>query len=532
MKKLILSVLVFISICATPCFAANKYVSAAGGNFKTSGTWVTTNGGSTVTTTPTASDVCYATSLSGNLTFDGANACGQFIGTGYTGALDSTSSSNVFTVTTNITISSTTTFGATAFRLKSGAGTSTWNIAVTFPWDFEIGGTGTKTLSANVTVSGITYLSANPTVNTNTWYAVGGVESTTTTNRYFYGSTNLEVKGGRLYYITKRTGGILILNGNITLESGYATSTMGIYDATLRYTSGTITVATDSIFNINGTSTIESNVGSNVVFEHIDATGTLTIGSDIYVAKKMSVMGTTSLTINGAFTIHVGYGGNTGADLIMYNAGTFISTTAKISMEGTTGSVFEGTSYNGMKYSPVSALQIDVDINSPGTITFDPGSANRWGGGRTLTYVAGTVVTTGCTWYVQTGGYTFNIDILVPTFEIVTADTATLSSDFDCTTFRQISGSTLSIATTKTFTVGTNFYVNGTDSTTTTISSAGTGLLDYNGTDPYIFKTTVTNIDASPSAVPIFTWYGSTTGSTNVYAITKANIKTLAYASA
>jgi len=474
MKKhiFITALFCFISV-TTPAWAANKYLHASAGTGSWSdatGTWRTTDQGATVAAACTSADVCYATANAGarTLTIDGANAASQLILTGFTGTLESSSAANTLTVTTTITIPASVNFGATAFKLVEGTGTSTITIVPTFPWDFQFGATGTKTLGSNITIGGITYLAASPTINGNTWCAVGGIESTSTTNRVWYGSTIVEIQGGRWYYITKRTGGKIVLNGNVTLESGYATLTMGIYDSTLSYTSGTISVVADSIFNVNGTSTIESNVGSNVIFENIDFSGTLTLGCDLYVAHSISSIGTSSQTINGAYTIHVGYGGGSGANVIMYNLGTFISSDAKISMEGT-GTIFEDTSYNNMSFSPLSALQIDVDINSTGTVTFNKENStiNRFGNGRTLTYVAGTVVTTGCVWQVTTGGYNFNIDTLVPTFDVITTGvSATFLSDFDVTTLRKIGGANIYIGAGKTLTVSTNMYYNGTDSTT------------------------------------------------------------------
>src|SRR5574343_324531 len=63
-----------------------------------------------------------------------------------------------------------------------------------------------------------------------------------------------------------------------------------------------------------------------------------------------------------------------------------------------------------MSFNPASPLQIDVDINTSGTITFETGSANQWGNNRTLTYIAGTVSTTGNTWTVASTNYNFDID--------------------------------------------------------------------------------------------------------------------------
>jgi hypothetical protein len=532
MKKYLLILFIVVGF-STPAWAANKYAVGTG-DWNSATLWKTTSGGATAAAQPTTSDVCY---LDANTTAVTVNAtdcvCQQVNMTNFAGTL-TISGGNRVTISTNVTLSSAATYagdGSGQFALgTTGAGTINLGGVTTLPYILVGAGTGTKTFNGNLTVGAIVHTSNPKWAGAYKITTAGGLNSDGASQRTHYGAMEIELTGGVWGKVTKRTEGKVILNGNVTLTGGISKSDApGTYNADLEYVSGTITAT--GVLGTGGTS--KWKLGSNCHIDDIDGSGTLVLLDDLYVDGTLQSAGTENLTINGS-------GGNrtiyVAENLITYNLGTFINAdgTAKIVMAGT-GTFQRATALNGMTFQPLSAMQIDVDINTSGTITFNNGIANKFGGGRTLTYVAGTVVTTGCTWDVMTGGYTFNIDTLVPTFEIITAGaTATLSSDFDCTTYRQIAGSTLSIATTKTFTVGTNFYVNGTDSATTTISSAGTGLLDYNGTtaNQKIFKCTFTNIDASPSAVPIYSWYGTVTGSTNVYAITGANIKPYAVATA
>ena len=546
MKKHIFITALFCFVFVTPCFAANKYLSAATGTGNWSdatGTWVTASGGTTPIAAPTTADVCYMDAGSSGRTINvdaTTNVCGQLITTGFTGTINSTNAANILTITTNITISATTNFGATAFRLKAGAGTATWNFGVTFPWDFEMAGTGAKTLSANVTIGGITYVSTNPTsVNGYNWYAVGGCESTVAgAQRGMVGTTVLYVQGGNYKYFLKGTGGKLIFDGNVNIQGGtVSTSGPGIRDTTFEYLSGTITSDPDVIFIFAGTNTV--SVGSNVVFEQLDAAGKTTLTADLYVAHSLQVAGMQTMTWAGAYTIHVGYGGGA-AHLIMYNKGTNISTTTKISFEGT-GSIFRKTSLNGMAYEAVNPWQCDLEINTPGTATFDPiTTGNKWANSGTLTYISGTVVTTGCNWIV-TGAYNFDGPFTVPTLTIGVNGgsggvAGAILKDFTCTTYRQYSNTGFSIYPGATLFVTTYLYINGTDNLNTINQCSGAGVAKwtYQGTaaNVQMYDVTFQNIDASDSTVPLYLWYGSATGCTNIFAKTGDNIKTLAYASA
>lgn len=369
---------------------ANKYVSAAGGNWATSGTWVTADGGSTVTTTPTTSDVCYVTSNSGALTLDNTtNTCRSIYFTGYTNTLSTTSASNILTIVTDLTLGSGMSFGATGARIKmtTGAGTYTSN-GVTLPWDWEFSSaTGTKTLADNWTVTGCVYMSANATINGNNLYISGGWKSTSASQRTLYGTVAVTLTGGEWVSTVKRTAGSVTLAGNVTISGGNSGSgSGGIYDSSLTYSSGTITAV--GAFFVGGSSSL--TLGSSCHLDDLDGSGTLTLGDDLYLDGTVQVAGTASLTVNGSGGNRVIYFAE---HLVMYNLGTFVNADGTARMVATgTGTIFRGISLNGMTYNPASALQIPLEINTAGTITFgSSGYACRFGGLGSLTYTAGTV---------------------------------------------------------------------------------------------------------------------------------------------
>lgn len=497
-KKILLSILLVLA--CTPAWCANKYLSAALGTGSwadATGTWVTTDGGTTPTTPPAVADNVYLTVNAGarTLNIDSAAQCANFYATTFVGTL---AGSSTILVRGDFNLSGAFTFSYNgAWTSGSTTSAGTWTPGgKTFLGSFTSGSTGSKTLVNPLTVSGVFYMSASCTINGSIIYANGGVESVSATSYNMLGTVELIVGGGNLKNIVKRgAGGKLTINGNVNIDGNTQSITTGIYDCIFTYVAGTVTVASNVVFGMTGTNTV--NVGSGIIFENLDMAGTTTLQSDLYVAHSIGSIGTSTITLVGAYVIHFGYGGGTG-NLIMYNLGTFISTTSKLSAEGT-GTIFTGTSYNGMTFQPVNALQIDLDINTAGTITFNTGSNCQFGNGRTLTYVAGTVVTTGSTVYIATGGYTidtanaftFNVIQNTTTLNIptaLTATTMTLDSGSTTNATGNLTVGTLRMNGSATLTkpndatilnVTTNFYQNGTDALQPSVVASPINLTDF-----------------------------------------------------
>lgn len=487
---------------------ANKYLHATSGTGNwtdATGTWTTTDQGATATTPPTTSDVAICTVNAGARTLTvNTNSCvaQQLNCNGFVGTL-AIGASNQLSITTNITFGSGMTFTSSG-KLRAGTGTATLNFAgVTVAGDFEFFGTGTKTLSANTTISGELLFSASPTVNGNT-ITCSALKSTSTSNRTLTGTTEINLIAGEWYRVTK-TGGKILLNGNISAD--FLTGSYGgINNSTLEYVSGTFTVT--GAIAIYGISTVK--LGSSCHLDDINISGTTTLLDDIYVDGSMQGSGAVS-NLSGAYTIYVG------ENLICYGNGTYISSDTKIVMNGT-GIIYSRTNFNGMSLNPTTALQIDIDINTTGTITFPSTYPLSLSGDRTFKYVSGTLSgLSSCDFVV--GGH--NIDLTGTALSLsVVSGTCRLLKDFKVTTLTQTSGSTLNIDNTKTLEVTTNLTSMNTG-TTTIASTSGTAILKYGGTEANIelVGATISNIDASSSAIKLYNWKGTVTNCTNIYAV-------------
>lgn len=84
---------------------ADRYVVAAGGNWNSTATWSTSDGGAGGASVPTASDNVYLTASSGNLNVNATATCLDFDCAGYTGTLSGSSAQTV---------------SGTKFRLSAG----------------------------------------------------------------------------------------------------------------------------------------------------------------------------------------------------------------------------------------------------------------------------------------------------------------------------------------------------------------------------------------------------------------------------
>lgn len=494
---------------------ASKYYVGSG-NWSTAANWRTTSGGGTATTVPTTSDTAYLDANSGDVTVDTTSAtAGNLVCTNHAGTFTITAS-QLLTIVTSITLSSGQTLAGTGrLKMTTGAGTYT-SAGLTIPWEWEFSSaTGTKTLADNWTLTGCVYQSANCTINGNKIYAQGGWQSTSTSQRIMYGTVEVWLQGGVWYSVYKRTAGKVVIDGSITITGGTGSSNSpGVYDATLEYSSGTPTVS-GALF-ASGTSTVK--LGSSCVIDDLDMAGTMTLTDDIYCLGSVQVVGTTSVKL-------VGSGGNrviyVGEDLIMYNLGTFINTdgTVKVVMNGT-GKLQASKSLSGIAYAPLSSLQIDVDINTAGTITIcDANSYNaKFAGNRTLKWVAGTVNFFNAANEIEaTGTFTFDINsgFTVQSLQVDASVTATISTPATFTTMDIATGAnvygvngvvigTLRIdgsgsyytPNTGSLNVTTNLYMNGTDSLVPIISANPINLTEFKGGIATVMNSTIES-DAS-----------------------------------
>lgn len=161
------------------------------------------------------------------------------------------------------------------------------------------------------------------------------------------------------YNLIINTAGTITISGTVAFNTRTLTYTAG----TVTTTSSTLSCTLSTTFNTSGMS------WNNVTFSN----PTITLTSDLNLNGTLTINNTT-VAINGAFNINT-------KSLTMTSAS---SGTASIVLNGT------GT------WSGPGAVGNNLTINHAGTTTVS-GSVNFGASGKTLTYTAGTVVTTGST---------------------------------------------------------------------------------------------------------------------------------------
>ena len=282
-----------------------------------------------------------------------------------------------YTAGTVTTTGSTLHLGAST-ALPSGI---TWN-------NLTISNAGTYTLAANTTLTGSLVADANSNsniiLNNDNLYIGGGLTIgngngagglSGTTNLILNGTgTWSQVSGSVANNLTINTAGTITVSGTVGYNTG-----------TLTYTAGTVTT-TGSTLNIGAATTLDTN---GMSWNNVNFTGgngvTYTLGNNLTLGGTLSVTtGNGTTTLNG-FTI--------------YDGGSLTTPANVGKITGTTAIVLDGTGTWSQGNQPTGGYTNSITINTPGTITIS-GSV----GSGPLTYVAGTVVTTGSTLYYNTTG--------------------------------------------------------------------------------------------------------------------------------
>ncbi len=240
-----------------------RYASAAGGNWSSdAGTWVTTSGGSTVTTHPGAGDTVILDANSGNVTVNVASECDDITATGYTGTL---------TLSAGLTV-----YGNLLF--VSG---------MTFT-------PGTQTVTFAATTSGKTVTSGGKSFYNVTWNGSGGEwtlqDNFTSRNPTLtVGTLNLDGKTYNANY------GSVTLGGGFTLNVGTGSLTLSGYGGLTIPTGAIMTVSTGTIgggmfdFTVSGTGTFIAT-----------GAATITAGGNVSISSVNFSAGTSTLTQSGS----------------------------------------------------------------------------------------------------------------------------------------------------------------------------------------------------------------------------------------
>lgn len=489
MKKL--TFLFILLLISTPAWAANKYLSASLGTrdwADSTGTWVTTSLGLVPAAAPTTSDVAIMEAGSGAVNVGTTGVASSISGVNY---------ANTLTVTGTLTVNGSINIGTNATITGVGSGTlvagasstaGTWTIVPTVGCNFTEAGTGAKTLAADLTVTKLFSWTgvANHTGAFNV-YVRGGWAGT----QYFndaVGNPTYYIQNGNVKDTLPNTVTGCIINptvGDVTFEAGYP------YHSSVR--EGTYLIYTASTYSVITT-------GSQVYF--ITFSGRLKCAG-IHFESVFHVSGNPTLEEdwnmdyydnNGIAVTYVGaYNINIYKDWNMRGACTY-SGDATMKMVGT-GTIGSDTTHNGSGFAGIPTININVVIDTSGTITGFPSRATYFGGSKSLTVTNGTFVTTGTLYYVN-GPFTFNVPTLnylnntstlslpqnVTLSELTLEDGSSTSATLGLTTttLRQNGTGTITVPNNGAIlNVTTNLYQNGTDTKQPAIAANPIDLTDF-----------------------------------------------------
>lgn len=237
--------------------------------------------------------------------------------------------------------------------------------------------------------------------------------------------------------------GIITFNANIAVNTSVNLGTVGYTQAG----SGAFGLT------ISTTTTITSNgVVWNNLLAFFGSSQTYTLSDNLTVTGNITISGTGSTTFTG----------NT-----LYISGNLTITTTT-TIVGGTEFVFNGT--GTWSHTNIGPIRNNVTIDTTGTLTI---GTNIYYNSGILTYISGTVVTTGSTLNI-TQTTTLNTSGMTWNNVIITAGTQTLTSDLNC---QNLTNSTVTINGLFNVNVSGNLTASGiTQIGTATIVLMGTGL--------------------------------------------------------
>jgi hypothetical protein len=445
----------------------NIFTGVVNSNWGVAGNW--SNGA-----VPTATDglVATFTSTSPNCTINVAAVCNSIDFTNYTHTITMT---NQLTVSGNTTLGSAITFAGTSiFYISATAAVSLQSNGkiVNIPLTFGLSGTGVAyTLVDDWTITGAFYtgnMVLNQTDSTHgTVYINGAMNLNTGTN--LSGTTTLVFGSGSSLNCSTYSA-LVGVNINIAAGAGTFTLTGNLYyqSSSIKYISGT-TITTGSLVRIysaasldlKGSTTLSTTSSTGLNFNNLTmgpGTYTIVLNSPITIIGTFTGIPNATMYFNGS---NIYFGGN-------------MTLPSGWNINGTSNAYFIGTGI----WSGGGFLNNNFTINTTGTLTISGAvyfSAAT--SGLTMTYIAGTVVTTGSTLNLfflaqgftvtlNTVGINWNIinnlsaGILILT-SLLTANTLNVSTvtNTGATPILSFAGSTAG------FTVGTltaTAYANGT----------------------------------------------------------------------
>lgn len=460
---------------------ANRYWVGGNANWDgTAGTkWATTSGGAGGSAVPTSADDVFLDNGAGtgNVTLASGYAavCKSITCTGYVGTLASANTTGSLSVSGAITFVAGMTLSCTNLlkpltTATLTAGGKTWGGAM------SVSAATTLTLADNWTITGTLSTLASgantTTLNGNTLYIGGGL--TINASNSLAGTTLLEMNGTGTWSHVSTTATV---SNTLTINTaGTITISGNVYRAgtnSLIYTAGTVdwTGSTLNLGTTSGTQTINLNglTINNLTFTSGNATYTISNNFTVGGTFLVNYAGAANLTINSS-TISC--------------AGSFtINGAAAINIGGTTNFTLTGT--GTWSHSTTCVLTSSLTINTAGTITIS-GNVYKGGAATSITYTAGTVVTTGSTLNISaditlnTNGMSWNNISPTGTRTLTINSLLTVTGTYTCaatTTFAGTSGWTITTWTcitaglTITFKNGVTYTLVGTMTNTGTSAS-------------------------------------------------------------
>lgn len=432
--------------------AVNLFTGATNSNWGTSTNW-------SQGTVPTATDghVTTFSVASPNCTVNTSiRVCNNLDFTGY---INTITISNAITVSGNLTLSVAMIVAGTQNINVNATGNLTSN-GFTFPNSMTFSGTSqTFTLQDNWIITGLLSLGGTTGMTFNN----NGTAKTFTSNGGFITATAGVI--GTAKFIVKGTGTFSTLGTvqndlDINATSLTAGASLRFSTGTFKYIAGTIDLATNSNTLILGAASIDLN---GITWNNVSTptSGTITLISD--------------LTFSGTYTNTAGVTLN-GSTLVVN--GTLVTAGSQILL-GTTVLKFAGTSCVWTGASGTLRLNTNIDCGA-GTLTIS-GIVNYNTG--TLTYITGTVVTTGSTLNIiasttlNTNGVIWN-DVTIPQsiqtlnstlsgtgiLNVCSASSVTFigTSGFSFATFRCVTPNrTINLKAGNTYTVTTLLFLQG-----------------------------------------------------------------------
>ena len=350
------------------------YASTAGGNWSSdSGTWVTSSGGSIVTTHPVAGDTAILDANSGAVTVDTASACNDITATGYTGTLTLSAGLTIYgnlLFVAGMTFTpgtQTVTFAATTTgKTITTGGKSFYNVT----WN----GSGDWTLQDNFTVSGsIAMTLGTLNLNGKTLSKGGSGQTLTLGNGFtlnigtgaFSTGNNLKLVVPTGAIVTASTGAFIGVSLTVSGTGTWTFTGAGyVYlngdNGTLAISSSNWTPATSTIYIASGSYTITVNTNQplyNFVVGRagVNASSAVVLQANLTVQNDFTILyyaGRIRTFNAGSYTINVG--GN------WANGDTFTAGTSTVNFnDATKTSTISGTTtfYNFTSTTPNKAIR-------------------------------------------------------------------------------------------------------------------------------------------------------------------------------